>query len=555
MKIFDLSNKATFTLHMTWVAFFLTFLAWFSFAPFATTIAQDLGLTIEQLKVLSVCNLALTVPARIVTGIILDRFGARVTFSGVLLFTAMPCMLFATATSFEHLVIATLINSIVGAGFVVGVRILADWFSPKDVGIAQGIYGGWGNFGAAASQIILPPLAIALGTFTHENVSWRLAIALVGIVCSGFGIIYWLTIRNVPDGKVLQKPKRVGALEVTSLASFWAMSASDFFLLLSIGLLILPLQSSGFLDLKAASFIWLIIFSFCALQFYKGWVGFSVDKSGQPCLGDPKIKTTFFVDGCPDLSRLSAAEVNRQIVSGLKKFLPSKRFEFRQIALLSFTYFTNFGSQIAVLSVLPSILEKTFNLSPIYAGLLSSSYPFLNLVSRPSGGLISDRLGSRKWVMVILTLGIALGYFAMARINSDWSLGFTITAIALSAFFVQAAAGATFSIVPLIKKEVTGQIAGTVGAYGNVGGVVFLTVNNYTNWQTLFNFMGVAALVCASCCVFFLHVPPVQQPLQLTLTNLDSRLPRDNKRKILKHRTQPLVTRQAGSRGLSSREK
>jgi hypothetical protein len=35
--------------------------------------------------------------------------------------------------------------------------------------------------------------------------------------------------------------------------------------------------------------------------------GFSVDKSGQPCLGDPKIKTTFFVDGCPDLSRLSVA--------------------------------------------------------------------------------------------------------------------------------------------------------------------------------------------------------------------------------------------------------
>jgi hypothetical protein len=28
----------------------------------------------------------------------------------------------------------------------------------------------------------------------------------------------------------------------------------------------------------------------------------NLDKSGQPYLGDPKIRTTFFVDGCPDLS-------------------------------------------------------------------------------------------------------------------------------------------------------------------------------------------------------------------------------------------------------------
>ena len=39
----------------------------------------------------------------------------------------------------------------------------------------------------------------------------------------------------------------------------------------------------------------------------------------------------------------------------------------------------------------------------------------------------------------------------------------------------QAAAGATFGMVPLIKREITGQIAGSVGAYGNVGGVVYLT--------------------------------------------------------------------------------
>jgi len=37
------------------------------------------------------------------------------------------------------------------------------------------------------------------------------------------------------------------------------------------------------------------------------WGGFFVDKCGQPYLGDPKIRTTFFVDGCPHLSRVSVA--------------------------------------------------------------------------------------------------------------------------------------------------------------------------------------------------------------------------------------------------------
>jgi MFS transporter, NNP family, nitrate/nitrite transporter len=77
----------------------------------------------------------------------------------------------------------------------------------------------------------------------------------------------------------------------------------------------------------------------------------------------------------------------------------------------------------------------------------------------------------------------------------------------LCAYFVQAGAGATFSIVPLIRKPVTGQIAGSVGAYGNVGGVIYLLIYSLSNAQTLFYSMGVTALICASLCSFFLEEP------------------------------------------------
>ena len=77
----------------------------------------------------------------------------------------------------------------------------------------------------------------------------------------------------------------------------------------------------------------------------------------------------------------------------------------------------------------------------------------------------------------------------------------------LSAYFAKAGCGATYGIVPLIKKEITGQISGNVGAYGNFGGVIYLTILSLTNARTLFATMGIAALVCASLCAFFLKEP------------------------------------------------
>ena len=113
-------------LHLNWFAFFLSFVVWFNIAPLATTIQQDLRLTAEQLKVLAICNLALTIPARIVVGMILDRFGPRLVFSALLVFAIVPCSIAATATTFNQLVWGSLATGILGAGFVVGVRMVAE---------------------------------------------------------------------------------------------------------------------------------------------------------------------------------------------------------------------------------------------------------------------------------------------------------------------------------------------------------------------------------------------------------------------------------------------
>ncbi len=97
-------------------------------------------------------------------------------------------------------------------------------------------------------------------------------------------------------------------------------------------------------------------------------------------------------------------------------------------------------------------------------------------------------------------MGLAGGYLAMAGIGPDWSVTAAIAVTVGCAFFVHAGAGATYAIVPLVKRHVGGQIAGWVGACGNVGAVWFLTVLPLAGPRALFLTAGVSSLVAALAC-------------------------------------------------------
>jgi MFS transporter, NNP family, nitrate/nitrite transporter len=460
-------------LHLTWFAFFLSFVCWFNFAPFATTIGKELHLAPDQVKTLAICNLALTIPARIIIGMLLDRFGPRRTYSYLLMFALVPCLATAFSQNFTHLVISRLLMGIVGAGFVVGIRMVSEWFPPKEVGTAEGVYGGWGNFGAFGAEFALPTLAIAASFMSGGASNWRFAIACTGIVAAVYGVIYAKSVKDTPPGKEYKKPKRSGALEVTSVKSFYAMMVMNFGLIFALGLLAWRLAQPAlkFLNAGQMYFIWTLLAGLYAYQSYQAW------------------------------------QVNKDLLTGQKIYGPSKRYQFRQVALLELTYITNFGSELAAVSMLPAFFEKTFGLEHVIAGMIAAVYPFMNLISRPSGGVISDKFGSRKWTMTFITAGIGVGYLLTYSIQKSWPIPLAIAATMVAAYFAQAGCGATYSIVPLIKKEATGQIAGNVGAYGNFGGVVYLTIFSLTNAQTLFAVMGISALVCASLCAFFLKEP------------------------------------------------
>ncbi len=469
-----LSFKGSYrTLHLTWFAFFLTFVCWFNFAPFASVIGKELHLDESQIKTLLICNLAITIPARIIIGALLDRYGPRITYSILLMFAIVPCIATAVAQDFNQMVIARLLMGIVGSGFVLGIRMVSEWFPPKDIGMAQGIYGGWGNFGAFGAEFALPIVATSTAFLAGGATNWRLTIVLTGVIAAIYGVVYFNSVTDTPPGKEYKRPKKYGAMEVTRARDFFGLLIMNFGLIFALGLLAWRLAQPKlhFLNPGQMYFIWFVLAALYAYQTYQAWL------------------------------------VNRDVVLGKKQFAPAERYEFSQVALLQLTYITNFGSELAAVSMLPVFFEKTFGLQHAAAAMIAATYPFLNLFSRPTGGFISDKFGSRKWTMTIVSGLIGVGYLAAHQINSSWALPVAVAVTMFAALFAQAGCGGTYAIVPLIKKEITGQVAGNVGAYGNFGGVVYLTIFSLTDAPTLFGAMGIGALICAFLCAFFLKEP------------------------------------------------
>ncbi len=444
-------------LHMTWFAFLLTFMAWFNMAPLATTMKANLDwLTDQNIKVLLICNVALTIPARIIIGMLLDRFGPRKTYSGLLIVMSVPCFIFATADSMTQAVISRLLLGVIGAGFVIGIRMVAEWFPPKDVGEAEGIYGGFGNFGSAASAMLLP--VVALNLFGGEN-GWRYAIALTGLNCFIYGFIYHAAVTDTPEGKTYQRPRRGGAMEVTSWGSLYLLIVMQVPMVLALGLLVWKLHHGAYLPTQGAHICYGLLLAILCFQGWKAWT-----------VNAPHLR-----EGYPERDR----------------------YHFRDVAILDFAYFVTFGSELAVVSMLPRFFQQTWDMDARAAGLVAASFAFMNLVARPTGGFLSDLIGSRRRTLTGLLLGLTIGYLLMSLLDSAWPVPVAVACCMFCSFFVQAGEGAVYAIVPLVKKRVTGQVAGMVGAYGNVGAVVFLTVFSLVSEpSTFFRVIAGAAVLC-----------------------------------------------------------
>jgi NNP family nitrate/nitrite transporter-like MFS transporter len=465
--LFRFKNPEVKALHLTWIAFFICFYVWFNMAPLASSILRSANwLTRDDLRLFAIANVALTIPARILVGMALDRFGPRRVFSTLMVLMALPTLAFAFGETKTQLFVARLVLSSVGASFVVGIHMTALWFKPRDIGFAEGFYAGWGNFGSAAAAMTLPTIALMI--FGGDE-GWRYAIATSGLVMGCYGVFYWFAITDGPSADTHKKPRKAAALEVSSYRDLILLMLFTVPMIGILAILVYRVQSTGFIDPLTA---WACYLAIAAVIFYQ---------------------------------LVQVLRVNLPI---LKKGVPEDdRYPFSSVAALNTTYFANFGAELAVVSMLPMFFEETWGLSAAAAGLIASSFAFVNLFARPMGGLVSDRFGNRRFVMLAYMLGIAIGFALMGLLDSKWPLVVAVAITILCSFFVQGAEGATFGIIPSIKRRLTGQISGMAGAYGNVGAVFYLFIFMMVSPSQFFFIIAAGAFLSWIACLLWLKEP------------------------------------------------
>ncbi|MCL7931648.1 MFS transporter [Halomonas llamarensis] len=465
--VFRVKNPQIRALHLTWIAFFITFYVWFNMAPLASSMLKSVDwLTQDDIKLFAICNVALTIPARIIVGMALDRFGPRRVFSVLMVTMSIPALVFAFGNTMAQLLISRLVLSSIGASFVVGIHMTALWFKPRDIGFAEGFYAGWGNFGSAAAAMTLPTIAI---TMYGGDDGWRWAIAQSAIVMAAYGVYYWFGITDGPDPKAHRKPRKAAAMEVSSWADMVKLILWTIPLVGVLSILVWRIQNMGYLSTTGAIIAYLVIIAVVIYQI---------------------------------------TQILRVNIPILKEGVPEDdKYPFSSVAALNSTYFANFGAELAVVSMLPMFFEQTWGLSAAMAGVIAASFAFVNLVARPMGGMVSDRMGNRRFVMLSYMFGISIGFMLMAMLNSNWPLIVAVAITIFTSFFVQGAEGATFGIIPSIKRRITGQISGMAGAYGNVGAVVYLTIYTFVTPTQFFYIIAAGAFISWLLCLLWLKEP------------------------------------------------
>jgi NNP family nitrate/nitrite transporter-like MFS transporter len=200
------------------LAFAVCFAAWGLVSAFAVRFRERLGLTATETAFLVAVPVLLGALARLPMGILADRFGGRVIFSGLMAAVALPVYLVPAAPTYPTLLVAAFFLGLAGSSFSVGVVYVSRWSPPARQGSALGLY-GLGTMGQSAAVFLGPLLAGAIG--------WERVFHLVAAVLVVSAVVFAALARDAPARASPQGFAAMMQVLVRERLS-WALSAFYF---------------------------------------------------------------------------------------------------------------------------------------------------------------------------------------------------------------------------------------------------------------------------------------------------------------------------------------
>lgn len=201
IELFKLDTPQMRAFHLSWLAFFVCFFAWFAIAPLMPLIKNDFHLDNDQIANINIAAVSITILVRLLVGPLCDRFGPRRTYTGLLLLGAIPVFGIAFAQSYHAFLFFRLAIGAIGASFVITQYHTSVMFAPNVVGTANAVTAGWGNAGAGVAQSIMPWVLVAvLAIGVEHGFGWRAAMFVPGVLMLIVGVLYWKYAQDCPQG-------------------------------------------------------------------------------------------------------------------------------------------------------------------------------------------------------------------------------------------------------------------------------------------------------------------------------------------------------------------
>ena len=204
IDLFSFTTPQMRAFHITWLAFFVCFFAWFAAAPLMPLIKDEFGLSKDQIANINIASVAVTILVRLIIGPLCDKYGPRRTYTWLLAVGSIPVFGLAFAQTYEMFLFFRLCIGAIGASFVITQYHTSVMFAPNVVGTANATVGGWGNAGGGAAQSLMPLIVAAvIGLGVEKAFGWRAAMFVPGVAMVIMAFVYAKFTQDTPQGDII----------------------------------------------------------------------------------------------------------------------------------------------------------------------------------------------------------------------------------------------------------------------------------------------------------------------------------------------------------------
>ena len=160
-------------------------------AVIAPNLMSDLSMSAEDIGVLSSSFFFVFAAMQIPLGVLLDRFGARMIMSGLMLLAVAGSLCFAAAQTLSGLIVGRLLIGTGCAGLMVGsLVILSRWYPPARFAGAMATLFALANAGSLAATLPLAASVTAWG--------WRATFVALAALSAVLAAFFFLIARDAP---------------------------------------------------------------------------------------------------------------------------------------------------------------------------------------------------------------------------------------------------------------------------------------------------------------------------------------------------------------------